>query len=412
MLLRPTVLAFSFFLCCPLVKALGYGDQTTYSVDGKVTKVRRERNLDHWDSDTLAYYLDDYRGHDVAIMFYAQWDRNSHSLAPYWDRIATTLDAGNSKSRLIMSLFDCELNQAHSTLCTELNINAYPTLLFVGSGPYHDTDPISKSIFGSKSAGFMGEAPVINTVKFQGFWQYGDAIVDWIRTMQALSNWHLWSTEGFGRRLRNFLIPHKTSNKPLPVGIPGSGAVSGTADSSSFAAKTMEDEIQTLKLANEKLGKTVLREHAWVANLLAPSSTQDMYSYLDKGKIWKNKEKNSTKEKVIRQCVIETSLDYCQKVAAKVGTDMVDELEAAGKSLEDMAAMENLEQDLLDRVAAAEPYCKLVDQCVISDYEDEVCRPKTCPFQNEIACVHLTSCLKPELQTEYADAMGITEALV
>ena len=113
MLLRPTVLAFSFFLCCPLVKALGYGDQTTYSVDGKVTKVRRERNLDHWDSDTLAYYLDDYRGHDVAIMFYAQWDRNSHSLAPYWDRIATTLDAGNSKSRLIMSLFDCELNQAH-----------------------------------------------------------------------------------------------------------------------------------------------------------------------------------------------------------------------------------------------------------------------------------------------------------
>jgi len=66
------------------------------------TKVRREDSLDHWDSDTLAYYLDNYPGYDLAVMFYAQWDTNSHQLAPYWNRIAVALDAGSTQSNLIM----------------------------------------------------------------------------------------------------------------------------------------------------------------------------------------------------------------------------------------------------------------------------------------------------------------------
>ena len=66
------------------------------------TEVRREHNLDHWDSDTLAYYLDNYPGYDLAIMFYARWDTNSQRLAPYWNRIAEILDAGSNQSKLIM----------------------------------------------------------------------------------------------------------------------------------------------------------------------------------------------------------------------------------------------------------------------------------------------------------------------
>lgn len=58
---------------------------------------RRERNLDHWDADTLVYYLGidettgkvspdhEYPGYDTAVMFYAQWCQNCHAFAPTWD---------------------------------------------------------------------------------------------------------------------------------------------------------------------------------------------------------------------------------------------------------------------------------------------------------------------------------------
>ena len=68
----------------------------------KKTQVRRDNKLDHWDSDTLAYYLDNYPGYDLAVMFYASWDQNSHALAPHWNEIAFNLDAGSSQSKLIM----------------------------------------------------------------------------------------------------------------------------------------------------------------------------------------------------------------------------------------------------------------------------------------------------------------------
>jgi hypothetical protein len=66
------------------------------------TEVRRENHLDHFDSDTLAYYLDNYDGYDVAVMFYASWDTNSHQLAPYWNDIAYKMKAGTTQSKLIM----------------------------------------------------------------------------------------------------------------------------------------------------------------------------------------------------------------------------------------------------------------------------------------------------------------------
>ena len=66
------------------------------------TQVRREHGLDHWDSDTLAYYLDNYPGYDQAVMFYASWDTNSHQLAPYWNQIAHDMDAGSSQSKMVM----------------------------------------------------------------------------------------------------------------------------------------------------------------------------------------------------------------------------------------------------------------------------------------------------------------------
>ena len=99
---------------------------------------RRERNLDHWDVPTAAAYLglhpetlkplpqfasaglpssstsdggsaellDEYVGHDAAVLFYAQWCKNCHAVAPSWDAIATHVKAGSRSSKLIMALFD------------------------------------------------------------------------------------------------------------------------------------------------------------------------------------------------------------------------------------------------------------------------------------------------------------------
>lgn len=410
MYLRTVLTLLASCLYYPSALAVGYGEQAAYSVDGKETPVRRERNLDHWDGDTLAYYLDEYRGNDVAIMFYANWDRNSHALAPYWDRIATVLDAGNSKSRLVMSLFDCELNAAHAELCSALNIEAYPTLMFVGSGPYHDTDPVTKTVFGKRSAGIMGEAPVSNTVKFQGNWQYGDAILDWIRTMQALSNWHLWTTTGFGRRLRNFLLPHKTPNKPLPVGVPRNGAAGGARPALDYAeTKALEHHVEALTNATNQLEKMVLRSDGMMQNMLLPQSDQDMFAVMKEEEVWKSYEKDTTTEKqlILYSCLTQMALDYCQRVSKKVAFDMVTELEAAGASLDEMMAMPTLEQDILNLVTKKEPYCGLMDQCVLNNFKDKECRPNTCPFQNDVACRYLTSCLDPDVQSEYAEALAL-----
>ena len=98
---------------------------------------RRERNLDHWDVPTAAAYLglhpetlkplpqhaskelpssssdgsgddtellDEYVGHDAAVLFYAQWCNNCHAVAPSWDAIATHVKAGARSSKLIMAV--------------------------------------------------------------------------------------------------------------------------------------------------------------------------------------------------------------------------------------------------------------------------------------------------------------------
>jgi hypothetical protein len=400
--------------------AASYMDKNTYSVQGETIMARRERNLDHWNSDTLAYYLDEYPGYDVAIMFYASWDQNSHALAPYWDRIATLVDAGNEQSRLIMALFDCELNDAHNQLCEALSITHYPTLMFVGSGPYHDTDPFFRTLFGSRSAGRMGESPVPNTVKFQGNWQYGDAILDWIRTMQALSNWHTWSTQGFGKRLRNFLLPQKAPNPPLPVGVPGvkrgGGEMAPTAPSGAAdpaRVKTLESQVEKMFNVTADYEKMLSRSDIMLASVLSSTADQqDMFTLLDQEKAWEAMELSggtaTPRHDILRNCVAEIALNYCQRVSTQAATELVDDLEKLGMTAEEMLAMEDLEGQVMDRISKAEPYCAILDTCVLTSFKEEACRPKTCPFENEAACRYLTACLDPSLQQEYAEALGLS----
>ena len=54
-----------------------------------------------------------------------------------------------------------------------------------------------------------------------------------------------------------------------------------------------------------------------------------------------------------------------------------------------------------------EPYCALLESCILSDYEADECRPARCPFENVAACSYLESCFDPSVQTEYGIALGL-----
>lgn len=284
-----------------------------------LTSSRRERNLDHWDADTLAAYLgltaspdddtkflpltpdddDVYAGNDAAILFYAQWCPNCHALASTYDAIGTLLHAGSTKSNLVMALFDCERDEINIALCRAAGIRAYPTIMYIGSGTYHDTDPITAYVVGrDKSAGPMGATPPTITrraVKFQGDWRYGEQVLDWIKAMRGLSRWHRLNTEGWMSVLRRGLFGLFTKGgrrrgkvDSLPVGVPpmlaevragadGGGVTSSSAEAKALKkrAKFLETEIESYDKLIEKSNEAVLHASYTIDSLLLPMTPKD-----------------------------------------------------------------------------------------------------------------------------------------
>lgn len=391
-MLLPAIISLAV-LCTKSTRTAG---QSTYGSNGKTTTVRREQNLDHLDSDTLAYFLDEYPGYDVAIMFYATWDSNSHTLAPYWAQIASLVDAGNTESRLLMGLFDCELNNAHEQLCNALNIKLLPTILFIGSGPFYDTDPITSLIFGkSRSAGLMGDAPVPNTVKFQGNWQYYDSVLDWIRAMRALSKWHTRKTKSFG----------KSPKKPLPVGIPGArktGVGPGDTQSSADLAQIQFLERQIKKMENDTsaMEDVAVRYSTMMDTLMFGNiNVNDMFTFVDERQAWKPKKPLNSLDEVFRYCLMELSLDYCLRVQSHATNKRLDE--------EILSWLEDPD-NIAQATSQHEPYCGILESCIYNHMEDEDCRPKVCPFLNEAACRYVTSCRDAGIVADYANALGLS----
>jgi len=447
---------------------------------------RRERNLDHWDADTLAYYLgvnvktgeplptsieqDDegdgiqvrqYAGHDAAVLFYAQWCNNCHSVAPYWDAIATHLNAGSVQSKLIMGLFDCEQDYQHMQLCTAAGVKNYPTMMFIGAGPYHDTDPLTSAIMGKdKSAGLMGATVLPHTVKFQGNWRYADSIMDWISTMQGLSTWHQWTTDGFLRHVRNGLLgiffpkaskKKKSLNQSLPVGVPVTGSVGASTSTTTSASssamsneasslltaemKELKSQLETVKEESKEFGKLATHASILVDNVLFPpaSSTPttstdensnttaatttavvDVYTVLNEKGAWDETDLTSNKElSILKVCALEMSMDYCKRLSTHETNDYIEELDATttvGQNLDNYPSFVEMEQIIKDRIATAEPFCSIFDECLVEEFKSERCRPTSCPFQQDVACRYVTACVDETIQTEYAVALGfITE---
>jgi len=319
-------------LCLPTsTTAASYYDQYAQqqsqqsSAAYDVFSARRERNLDHWDASTAAAYLgltrrddgefaplppgdDLYAGHDAAILFYAQWCQNCHALAPNYDAIGTLLEAGTARSNLILALFDCERDAEHSAVCRAVGIEAYPTLMFVGSGPYHDTDPITAKLAkftskakGKKAGGGGGAVPteLKRVVKFAGDWRYAEQVMDWIKCMKGLSRWHRLNTEGwlsvvrrgiFGllRKSSPNLSQAQTLANSLPVGIPpklmeaqsviggGGGGVS-TAETVALQkqVKSLEDQKKAADQLLETSNEAVLHASYTIDSFLMPTTPKE-----------------------------------------------------------------------------------------------------------------------------------------
>ena len=360
-------------------------------------EVQRRESLDYLDAETVEYYLSaPTANYDVAVLFYAQWCRNCHALAPIWDQIARHIHAGTTDSKLIMGLFDCETDRQHAELCTQAGVTHYPTILFFSLSGQH----------------FHHKQPQ-HAIKFAGNWQYGDAILDWINTMSALSQWH---RAGWGKRLRNMLFGKKPSaaDKALPVGIPmNTGSSPGAAGSTATAS-----QLKLLQEEHEELRNLVVRSSVIVETLLFPVTATnatttsirhdngknytDLFRYMNETQAWQSE---NASDQILQSCVMEVSLDYCVRLQDSLAKDWLSQF----SSIQDITeqAWKLYQPQLQANIAQQEPFCSIVEDCVVTNFVGATCRPPSCPFEDSTACRYLTACLTDELQLEYAVAMKL-----
>ncbi len=448
-----TVLKLFVLLGCVVV-VLVTGKTSSGSYTARTS--RRERSLDHWDAETLAAYLgvdvttgklledgktDTYVGYDAAVMFYSQYCKNCHNFAPLWDTIANILHAGTRDSDLIMSLFNCELDETHMKLCSAAGVTHYPTLLFIGSGPFHDKIPFA-------SQGKKPGKTLPRTVKYPGNLAIGDAVLDWIKTMQGLSTWHKWSRHGWVHWLRQqFSFPgfrskkssssSSTKEKALPVGVPSSNIQSeGQQPSVSTKeletkVKTLESQIKNLKSKNEELDLTAAHAGFIIESFLFPNNknitgmvqeVDDKYAHVDvfevmtETKAWDvpiltESTSEVTDHKVLKSCVADIALDYCTRASTKLTNDYLTKLDEDKKADANSSypSFAEMETHLKDTVKEEEPYCSIISSCYKSDFavsSTDDCRPAKCPLKNESGCRYVSAtCLSTDIQNEYRKAL-------
>lgn len=364
----------------------------------------------------------------MAVLFYAQWCKNCHALAPVWDQISRILKAGTADSKLIVGLFDCEANEEHMDLCNEARIKHYPTIAYISlAGAGHRLSSSSR--------------PYAHLIHYTANnWQVGEALMDWIRTLSALSQWH---RAGWGHWIRSTLSPlglvsssqpkSSTALSALPVGAP----------------KAMADtmELQNLRLDYNETLAVSIRSSAFVDALLfpilspsdkalaattnknastVPSTTlvseggknyTDVYAMLHQTKAWQDSinsnnnnimNYNTVMNQIIRTCVSEVSLDYCTRLSAQYMEAWVDSflLQPHTKTLTN-AMFDEFQVQLHEDLLVVEPFCAIMDNCTLVNFAAPQCQPETCPFADPVACRYLSACLTPQLQHEYSEALDL-----
>jgi thiol-disulfide isomerase/thioredoxin len=368
----------------------------------------RAGHIDLFDADTLSYYLQFNQSnkdndasvkhpYDVVVLYYAQWCQNCRALSPIYIRIAELLKAGEAKSNILLGYFDCEANYEHAVLCEQAGITHYPTLQYISLAPDHRLPRTHKKL-----------PP--HVTQFPGNWQVGEAILDWIRTMSFLSQWHRAS---WGKALRNVLFK-KSSSYPqasvseLPVGLPPQIA--------------NQKQLETTEQALNSTQALVTRTSYYVDALLAPlpcrdahcmteSATKnvtytDAYAYLDHTNGWSSMTPSA---QIVRSCVLEAVLDVCQRLQVQIAEIWLSQQKPIPQvEYLTQEQLEQFEPETLQMMEEQEPYCLQIDQCIMKQLEPvEVCLPPTCPFQESYKCRYLTTCFVDAVQRDYADALGV-----
>ena len=400
--------------------------------------------------------VDDYAGLDAVILFYASWCPNCLALAPLYDQIATMLKAGTKSSNIIMALFDCEADVKNQDICTAAGVTHYPTLMFVGRDTLHQS-PTSKE----RKLYKKGKVPVKlrRTVKFRGNWQYGEQIMDWIRFNHRWSSWKSisydhplvrfirnaftlpWLRRSLNRNpSRNALASSSKVDESLPVGVPVSASSSaatgfgGTPKSTGGAALSSEQQLLLLKTEAELDKKTKLSKEMEKAatninllldSLLLPTSVntssssaanqtsayKDVFQNALANDVYARVKKDPTDDDalILRSCLADLSVDYCNRVMVHLvnDADFLDSLEKEyGKNKQ--VTVDDVEKSILQERNKVEPFCSILDDCLESDFAAEMCQPAKCPFQNELACRYVSTCLDQQVYTVYANELKST----
>lgn len=417
---------------------------------------RRVKNLDHWDSYTLAHYVgldwdtctplpqsispattsaavDEYVGVDAVVLFYASWCPNCLALAPLYDQLATILKAGTKSSNIIMALFDCEADLKHQDICSAVGVTHYPTLMFVGRDTLHQRPTTKERKLYSKLK--MKTPPKLRrTVKFRGNWQYGEQILDWIRFNHAWSSWkNLSYDHPFVRFLRSaFTMPFLRSSlhrnlsrnaamgsskvdESLPVGIPSSSTtatgIGGSVLSSEdkLLLRTTEDELEQKTKYSKEMEKAATHVSLMLDALLLPSTTstialnetvKDIFQDMRMNNVYTRVKKDPTDRDalILFSCVVDVSLDYCSRVLVHIVNDDSFLNSFHGSK---QVTLSEIEKSMIEERDKIEPFCSVLDDCVASDFASEKCQPAKCPFHNDLACRFVSTCLDPQIYGTY-----------
>ena len=179
----------------------------------------------------------------------------------------------------------------------------------------------------------------------------------------------------------------------LPVGVPpdfqpelrGSGGGGGGGASDAAQARKVRELESRLNATIEERG---LYERAnahsgyLLDGLLFPGGRRDPFAILTRSGGW---HKNATSlpadaagggiaapsdehPLILRSCVLELAIDYCTRVTNRVTTDYIAELNAIPEA-DPFPTLDEIEGRLLDDVARREPYCGLIERCVLTDFE-------------------------------------------